>query len=96
MITATSGSDIRLSGRFVPPEGSSIDLTGYNLTALVDSASALSGRVSVSWTDQSAGEFQVFIEGSSPIRVGLYGFRVQADGSGLDGFATPEIRVKII
>jgi hypothetical protein len=96
MITATSGSDVRLRGVASPSEGDPLDLSGYDLDILTPAGSALSGRVSVEWIDQSENEFEVFIEGTSPIPVGLHGFRVQFDGSGLDSISTPEIRLQVI
>ena len=92
MIEATSGSDIRLQFTVGPD---TLVLAGFTLTILLTPSSGLEGRVSAAWVDVAERRLDVFIEGTNPLPVGVYAFRVQFNNPSGDSFATPAITVRI-
>ena len=94
MITATRGSDVLLQLTWRAPSGDPIDLTGMTVKFL--DQTGLSGRLSHIIVDALLGRMNVSIEGTDPIRVGIYQFRVQIiDAAGLS-IASPAITLRVI
>jgi hypothetical protein len=94
-IIATRGSDIRLACTWRDGEGNPINMTDVELVIL-DAPAALEELISVEITQAEAGKFEVFIEGTDPIGLGVYRFRVQRNEISGDSKATPLFEVKII
>lgn len=101
ILTATRGSDMRFSfvwlNKPVPPAtiGEPADLTGRQAVVL-DQDAGLAGRVTASITNPAGGVFEVFIEGTNPIPIGLHQFRLQFLVAGGDSVGLLPIIVKVI
>lgn len=94
-LEATSGSDIRLRMTWIMENGDPLDLT-YATVTPIEATGAIADRIAASVLDGPAGEFEVFIEGSDPLALGSYNFRVQVSQDGGDSVATPAIGLKIV
>lgn len=92
---ATRGSDITLVFTWTTPDDTPFDLTNCTL-AVLDAGSVISNRFSARITDAAGGVFEVFIEGSSPIAVGFYDFRVQIVQPDGDSIATPLMGLNVV
>lgn len=74
LLPSTRGSDIAISVTLTDEAGS-VDLTGGSLSVF-DVRAELDGLVSGQITDAANGVIEVKIEGTTPIAVGVYSFRV--------------------
>ena len=79
VFSVTRGSDVALQFVVSDELGDPIDLTGGTL-AFLDVSDGLASRISGVITDAVAGQVVVSIEGTIPLLVGDYGFRVQVLG----------------
>lgn len=91
-LAVTMGSDVRLSFA-VSSNSTPIDLTGRTVEVLQASAD-IADRLSVNITSAAAGEFEVLIEGTDPIRLGRHEFRLQIGGAG-DSIGLPTIALQV-
>ncbi len=93
-IKTTRGSDIRLAITWRTEDGEPLDLTGAEIT-IIDASPGISEVIEPSIVNASAGQIEVFIEGSEPIALGRYNFRVQVNYYAGDSIATPIIGVQV-
>jgi hypothetical protein len=80
MLKVTSGSDVRVT-LAVADDSGPIDLTDRQITVFGVSPQLL-GRISAAITDPLTGMVDVLVEGTNPIDVGTYGFRIQLTRDG--------------
>lgn len=76
------------------PDAAALDMSGWFLEVF-DQSTAIDGKVSVVWTDDSAGAFVVSIDPpgqASPV-LRTYTFRLRAVKEGSQPVAPPEFRV---
>lgn len=96
VIDAARLQDVRLQGVLTDASDDPLPLTGATL-ALGDVSQALQGRITVEVTDAAAGEFEIFIDGSSngglPVR--RHHFRIIRAVTGGDQDATYLVGVKV-
>lgn len=76
--SVTRGSDIEFDCTLTD-EGGAVDLTGGSV-AFLDVSDSLVGRITGVITNAVAGQVRVRIEGTDPLIVGTYCFRVQVLG----------------
>ena len=88
------GSDFRLALTLVDQLGAAIDLTGREI-AIIDASRTIRSRIAAEISDAGAGQAEVFIEGTSPLPVGTYTFRVQLLLDGGDSQSWPMIGVRV-
>jgi len=74
----TRGSDVVFDCT-ITDEGGAVDLTGGSI-AFLDLSDSLIGRITGVITNAVAGQVRVTIEGTDPLLVGTYCFRVQILG----------------
>ena len=79
VFSVTRGSDVSLQFVVSDELGDPIDLTGGSI-AFLDVSDALVSRISGAITNAASGQVVVSIEGTIPLVVGDYGFRVQILG----------------
>ena len=93
LLKVTSGSDVRVTLTMANDSGP-IDLTdrGINVFGV---APQLAGRVSATITDATAGVLEVQVEGTNPIAVGTYGFRIQITSTG-DSIGLPMFNLRVM
>lgn len=80
-VTITSGSDLTLRFAFTDGAG---DAVAVSAPEIILAEGALRGRCTATLTNGAGGLVTAFIEGSLPIPVGVYGFRLRVtlgDGS---------------
>jgi hypothetical protein len=97
-LSATRGSDVVFVITMKQPNNTPIDLTGRTI-AFFDIPKNLTGRISGSIVDATAGKIQVNVEGTDPITLGNYIFRLQINDenvSNVDSLALPKIELRII
>lgn len=92
-ICAPSGSDVRLSITISDTSGP-LDLTGWT-TNLFDLAQPLVGRVTAQITAPSSGVIAITIDGSTPLSIGRYWFRLQMN-SPTDSLALPQFVLTVV
>lgn len=93
----TRGSDITVSVTLSDDDGV-INLTGATLS-FFDVRTELDGLLTGEITDASNGVVEIKIEGTSPINVGVYRFRVQLnfpDGGDTTSIGLPMFRIEVV
>jgi len=93
ILRVTSGSDVRIV-LAITSEGAPVSLVGRTVEVF-GAAPQIEGRVSATITDAAGGAFEVLVEGTAPIPVGTYGFRLQINGPG-DSIGLPLMNLKVI
>jgi hypothetical protein len=97
-LSATRGSDVVSVITMKQPNNTPIDLTGRTI-AFFDIPTNLTGRISGSIIDATAGKIQVNVEGTDPITLGNYIFRLQINAGtapNIDSLALPKIELKVV
>lgn len=94
-ITATSGSDISLGLTWKQPSGSPVDISDYTATMLFG-GDELTSRFTYDMTDPTNGVMRVLIEGTTPIDIGVYRFRIQITNGVGSSIASQEIVLRVI
>jgi hypothetical protein len=93
-IKTTRGSDIRLAITWRTEDGEPLNLTGADID-IIDASPGISEVIEATITDATAGQIEIFIEGSEPIELGRYNFRIQVNYYAGDSIATPIIGVQV-
>lgn len=93
IVNLNRGSDGKI--RFEWADADSVAIPIANPT-IFDATPAIQGNLSINDIDLSLGIFQVFIEGTSLIKVGQYRFRVQATKLDGDSISSPEVIINVL
>lgn len=94
-VRATSGSDVSLRFKWKGSDGSPIVLSGYSVEVLTASEE-LVGRASAFVEDASSGYTICSIEGSDPIGVGRYSFRVQVTSAAGASLSSESVWLEVV
>jgi hypothetical protein len=92
-IQSTSGSDLVLTVTLTD-DGGPVNLTGRSV-AVFDTADQLLGRVSAAITNAAAGVITVSVEGSDPLPVKIYTFRVQINQANGNSIGLPLFQLSV-
>ena len=92
-IQSTSGSDLVLTVTLTDDSGP-VDLTGRS-AAVFDVSAQLISRVSASITNPATGVITVSVEGSNPLPVKTYTFRVQINQPNGNSIGLPIFQLSV-
>jgi hypothetical protein len=95
-ITITRGSDQEFRFEFTDEDNDPIPLLEGSEVNILDTNKVVEDRFSGEVTDAAGGVVVVSFEGTSPIKVGSYKFRVQVTGVGGNSIATLPMTLKIV
>lgn len=95
MFELNMGSDANLTVN-IDDDNGDIDLTGREVSIFAVDNNSFADRVSAEITDAGNGEITIFIEGTDPIPIGYYRFRLQIIGVDSDSIGLPPFVVRII
>lgn len=93
VVSVRKGADLNMLFEWKDSAGSPIVIAS---PSVFDASPQISDRLSVAEVDYSLGTMHVIFEGTDPVQVGAYFFRVQITDTGGDTKATPRIRLNVI
>lgn len=93
LLKVTSGSDVRVTLAMADGSGP-IDLSDRTVNVF-GVAPELAGRITATITDATGGLVEVHVEGSDPISLGTYAFRIQILKGG-DSIGLPLFNLRVV
>lgn len=93
-LNVTRGSDASFVFTWKDINKTPMDISGMSVTIL-DASDVVSARLSGEVTDGVNGVLTIFLEGSDPIKIGKYSFRVQINTVAGQSMATPQLTLVV-
>lgn len=93
VISVRTGADLTMLFEWDDANGDPMPIAN---PIVFDASPQISSRFSVEEVDYATGKMNVFFEGTDPVRVGAYFFRVQVTDSEGDTMASPRVRINVI